>query len=47
MNKFHFVEKNTDSMYWAIASNANEKPEQNLKYVIKKEKIYNASVFRI
>jgi hypothetical protein len=45
MSRLHFVEGDTDSMYWAVAGNPNEGAEQDLKYVIKDEKVYNEQVY--
>jgi hypothetical protein len=44
MNKFHFVENVTNNMYWAVSCNLNKISEQDLKYVIKNEKIYNEQI---
>ena len=46
MNKIHFVEGDTDSLYFAISGNPEETDEQGLKYVIKDEKFYNENVFK-
>jgi hypothetical protein len=35
MNRMHFVEGDTDSMYWAISGDVKEDLHQGFKYVIK------------
>jgi hypothetical protein len=37
MNKFHVIEGDPDSAYWAIAGNPKEDYHQRFKYVIKDE----------
>jgi hypothetical protein len=45
-NKIHFIEGDTDSMYWAVAGNPNEDYRQGFKYVIRDEKFYNKHVYK-
>jgi hypothetical protein len=45
-NKIHFIEGDTDSMYWAVAGNPNEDYNQGFQYVIKDEKFYNKYVYK-
>jgi hypothetical protein len=42
----HFVEGDTDSMYWAVAGNPDEDYKQGFKYVIKDEQFYNENVYK-
>jgi hypothetical protein len=46
MDKIHFIEGDTDSMYWAISDNKEKNYEQGFKYVIKDEKFYNENVYK-
>jgi hypothetical protein len=46
MSKIHFIEGDTDSMYWAIAGDPNENYKQGFKYVIKDYSFYNQNVFK-
>jgi hypothetical protein len=46
MTKIHFVEGDTDSMYFAVAGNPDEGNEQGFKYVIKDEKFYNKHIYK-
>jgi hypothetical protein len=46
MNKIHFIEGDTDSMYWAISGNPDEDIHQGFKYVIKDIDFYNNNVFK-
>jgi hypothetical protein len=36
MSKIHFVEGDTDSMYWAVSGSEDDIYEQGFKHVIKK-----------
>jgi hypothetical protein len=45
MNRIHFIEGDTDSMYFAIAGNMDEDNSQGFKYVIKDEKFYNSMIY--
>jgi hypothetical protein len=45
MNKIHFIEGDTDSMYWAIAGNLDEDYKQGFKHVIKDENFYNDNIY--
>jgi hypothetical protein len=42
----HFVEGDTDSMYWAVSGNPNEDYKQGFKYVITDEKFYNENIYK-
>jgi hypothetical protein len=46
MNRMHFIEGDTDSMYWAVSGNPEEDYQQGFKYVIKDEKFYNENVYK-
>jgi hypothetical protein len=50
INKMHYVEGDTDSLYWAVAGKITEAPEvhrkQGFRYVIKDEKFYNENVYK-
>jgi hypothetical protein len=46
MTKIHFVEGDTDSMYFAISGNCEEDNKQGFKHVIKDEKFYNDNVYK-
>jgi hypothetical protein len=46
MTKVHFIEGDTDSMYWAVSGNPDEDNKQGFKYVIKDEKFYNENVYK-
>lgn len=46
MNKIHFIEGDTDSMYWAIAGNPNESNTQAFKYVVRNRKFYNRHIYK-
>jgi hypothetical protein len=46
MNKIHFIEGDTDSMYFAVAGNMHEDNSQGFKYVIKDEKFYNNNIYK-
>jgi hypothetical protein len=50
MNSMHYVEGDTDSLYWAVAGKITESPEvdrrQGFRYVIKDEQFYNENVYR-
>jgi hypothetical protein len=46
MTKIHFVEGDTDSMYFAIAGDCNEDNKQGFKHVIIDEKFYNDNVYK-
>jgi hypothetical protein len=35
MSKIHFVERNIDSMYWAVSGSEDDNYEQGFKHVIK------------
>lgn len=45
MNKIHFIEGDTDSMYFAIAGDPNEGNDQMFKYVIKDQEFYDNNVY--
>jgi hypothetical protein len=44
MSRLHLVEKDTDSIYWAVFGNPDEGLKHDLKYVISDEKFYNEHV---
>jgi hypothetical protein len=46
MTKVHFIEGDTDSMYWAVSGNPEENNKQGFKYVIEDERFYNAKVYK-
>ena len=46
MTKVHFVEGDTDSMYFSVAGSLDESEKQGFKYIIKDEKFYNEHVFK-
>ena len=45
MEKIHFVEGDTDSLYLAIAGNPDEGNDQMFKYVIKDQEFYDNHVY--
>jgi hypothetical protein len=46
MTKMHFIEGDTDSMYWAVAGNPNDDVHQGFKHVVKDEVFYKNNVFK-
>jgi hypothetical protein len=46
MTKIHFVEGETDSMYWAVSGSESENYEQGFKYVIKDHEFYNKNIYK-
>ena len=46
MNKIHFVEGDTDSMYWAIAGNPELDETQYFDYVIKDKEFYYKNIYK-
>jgi hypothetical protein len=46
MNRIHFIEGDTDSMYFAVAGSLHEDNTQGFKYVIKDEKFYNDNIYK-
>jgi hypothetical protein len=46
MDRLHFIEGDTDSMFWGIAGNLSEPRTQAFKYVIKYPEFYNNNVFK-
>jgi hypothetical protein len=50
MNRMHYIEGDTDSLYWAVAGKITESPEvdrkEGFRYVIKDEQFYNENVYR-
>jgi hypothetical protein len=46
MNRIHFIEGDTDSMYFAVAGNLQEDNTQGFKYVIKDEKFYDDNIYK-
>ena len=45
MDRIHFIEGDTDSMYFAVAGNPNEPPSQLFNYVIKNKEFYDKHVY--
>ena len=46
MNKIHYIESDTDSLYVAIAGNPNESPKQLFNHVIKKKEFYDKNIYK-
>jgi hypothetical protein len=46
MTKIHFVEGDTDSMYWAVSGSKSEDYQQGFKHVIKYHKFYNENIYK-
>jgi hypothetical protein len=46
MDKIHFIEGDTDSMYWAVSGSMDEDNKQGFKHVIKDEAFYNTNVYK-
>jgi hypothetical protein len=46
MSRIHFVEGDTDSMYWAVAGSKSEDYQQGFKFVIKDHKFYNDNIYK-
>jgi hypothetical protein len=46
MSKIHFVEGDTDSMYWAVSGSEDDTYEQGFKHVIKDHNFYNATIYK-
>jgi hypothetical protein len=46
MSKIHFVEGDTDSMYWALSGSEDENYEQGFKHVIKNHTFYNDNIYK-
>ena len=46
MEKIHFIEGDSDSMYFAIAGDPNEPPTQLFDHVIKKKEFYDKHVYK-
>jgi hypothetical protein len=46
MDKLHFVEGDTDSMYWAIAGDPTDDIHQGFKNIIKDKEFYDANVYK-
>jgi hypothetical protein len=44
MSRLHFVEGDTDSMYWAVSGSESDNYEQQFKYVIKDHNFYNNNI---
>jgi hypothetical protein len=45
-NKIHFIEGDTDSMYWAVSGNLDEPNTQGFKHIIKDHDFYNKNVYK-
>jgi hypothetical protein len=46
LSKIHFIEGDTDSLYYAISGNPDEDCHQGFKHVIKDEVFYNKNVYK-
>jgi hypothetical protein len=46
LSKIHFIEGDTDSLYYAISGNPDEDCHQGFKHVIKDEVFYNENVYK-
>jgi hypothetical protein len=46
MTRLHFVEEDTNSMYWAVSGSEDENYEQQFKYVIKDHEFYNNNIYK-
>jgi hypothetical protein len=46
MSKIHFVEGDTDSMYWAGSNSEDDNYEQGFKHVIKDHDFYNNNIYK-
>jgi hypothetical protein len=46
MTRIHFIEGDTDSMYWAVAGDPNEGYDQGFKHVISNLQFYNENVYK-
>jgi hypothetical protein len=46
MSKIHFVEGDTDSVYWAVSGSEDDIYEQGFKHVIKDHDLYNANIYK-
>jgi hypothetical protein len=45
MTRIHFIEGDTDSLFWAISGDPEEDNSQQFKHVIKDHSFYNAHVY--
>jgi hypothetical protein len=46
MSRIHFVEGDTDSMYWAVSGCKSEDYQQGFKFVIKDHNFYNDNIYK-
>jgi hypothetical protein len=46
MTRLHFVEGDTDSMYWAVSGSESDSYEQQFKHVIKDHNFYNNNIYK-
>jgi hypothetical protein len=46
MTRLHFVERDMDSMYWAVSDSEDDNYEQQFKYVIKDHDFYNNNIYK-
>jgi hypothetical protein len=46
MSKIHFVEGDTDSMYWAVSGSEDDTYEQKFKHVIKDHNFYTENIYK-
>jgi hypothetical protein len=44
ITKVHYIERDTDSLYFAISGDKNEDINQEFKHIISNEKCYNEKV---
>jgi hypothetical protein len=46
MTCLHFVEGDTDGMYWAVSRSEDKNYEQQFKHVIKDHEFYNSNIYK-
>jgi hypothetical protein len=46
ITRLHFVEDDSDSMYWAVSGCKTEDYQQGFKFVIKNHKLYNDNIYK-
>jgi hypothetical protein len=44
--RFHYIEEDTDSLYFAISGSKNEDINQGFKHIITDEQFYNENVYK-
>jgi hypothetical protein len=47
MSKIHFVEGDTDSMYWSVSGSEDDTYEQGFEHVIKNHTFYNDNIYKL